>query len=267
MYNVKISYQGEMGAYGYTVAKRFGMPMGALTFKAALNMVKLGDADQAVIPVENSYYGEVADSNDAIYSAGTGLHIIGEWYEPIRHCLIGNSGDLNDIKQVYSHPQALGQCKRFLEKHNLLQTLHYDTAASVSMVKRTGDKSIAAIASRDAAKLHNMKIIMEGINDNKDNTTRFLIIGRDPVPYKQDVKYKTTIAFTLHHNKGSLYAILDLMRDVNLTRITSRPISGWKYVFFVDYEGHTQQHKVMMDAIRERCLVLDVFGSYKQGFS
>lgn len=122
------------------------------------------------------------------------------------------------------------------------------------------------MASRDAAELYNMKIIMEEINDNKDNTTRFLIIGKDSAEYKQDVKYKTTIAFTLHHNKGSLHTILNLMRDVNLSRITSRPIPGWKYVFFVDFEGHTQQHKVMMDAIRERCLILDVFGSHKQGF-
>lgn len=266
VYNMKISYQGEAGAYGYTVAKRFGTPIGAMTFEAALDMIILGDADQAVIPVENSHYGEVADSNDAIYSARNSLHIIGEWYEPIRHCLIGNSGDLNDIKQVYSHLQALGQCKKFLKKHNLLPTQYYDTAASVSMVKRTGDGSIAAIASRDAAELYNMKIIMEGINDNKDNTTRFLIIGKDSIEYKPNIKYKTTIAFTLHHNKGSLHTILNLMRDVNLTRITSRPISGWKYVFFVDFEGHIQQHKVMMDAIRERCLILDVFGSYKQGF-
>ena len=86
---------------------------------------------------------------------------------------------------------------------------YHDTAASVSMVKRTGDGRIAAIASRDAAELHNMEIIMEGINDNKDNTTRFLIIGKDSIEYKPDIKYKTTIAFTLHHNKGSLHTILN----------------------------------------------------------
>lgn len=261
----RVSYQGEEGAYGYTVAKRLGEPVKAMTFDAALQMVISGNADQAVIPVENSRYGEVADSNDAICSASNKLHITGEWYEPIHHCLIGNHTNLDNIRQVYSHYQALGQCKKFIKEHNLQQIQHYDTAASVSLVKEMRSDTVAAIAGREAAELYGMEIIKSGISDDEDNTTRFLIIDKNPVMYNENTKYKTTMAFTLHHKKGSLHTILNLMRDVNLTRIISRPIRDWKYVFFVDFEGHIQQHKTMVDAVQERCLRLHLLGSYEQG--
>ena len=260
---IRVAYQGEEGAYGYVVAKRLGTPVKAVTFESTLTHVLDGDAQKAVMPVENSRYGEVADSEDAIYLMKDKLCIIGEWYEPIRHCLIGSS-DLTKIRRVYSHPQALGQCKRFIKKHNLLRVSHYDTAASVSLIRDMRDDSAAAIAGRGAAELYGMKIIKKDINDDKDNTTRFLIIAKEPQGYAPESTYKTTIAFTLPHKKGSLSGILSLMDKVNLTRITSRPTKDWKYVFFVDFEGHTDEYRPMMDALEDKCLHLHVLGSYQQ---
>ena len=258
----KVAYQGEAGAYGYVVAKRLGEPVSSATFHTALGMVASDRAQLAVIPVENSTYGGVADSDDAMYARREQVSITGEVYEPIRHCLIGDASTVEEVRQVYSHPQALGQCGGFIKKHHLQQMPHYDTAASVPLVKKRRDRSLAAIAGRGAASMYGMNVIAENINDDPDNVTRFLVLGQRPGERRAGAGYKTTIAFTLPHRHGALASILGLMEGVNLTRISSRPAKDWKYIFFVDFEGHTDDYRPMMEAIREACMLIHVFGSY-----
>lgn len=262
---VRVSFQGERGAYSEAAAGSFfggAETVPCATLADALDAVPAGRADHAVIPVENSLEGSVGPSYDLLYS--TGLRASGEIYHRIEHCLIG-AGRLEDVSVVYSHPQALGQCRRFIEGHGMKAIPAYDTAGSVGIVKGLG-RECACIASRSASAIHGVPVIAEDIADNPENHTRFLVLSKEGgVRSGND---KTSVIFSIRHEPGSLFRIMgDFERNrINLTKIESRPTrtSPWEYNFFVDFEGHEDDPAVsaMIDGMGERTIFLKVLGSY-----
>ncbi|MBI3163479.1 MAG: bifunctional chorismate mutase/prephenate dehydratase, partial [Chloroflexi bacterium] len=195
------------------------------------------------------------------------LHITGEYFLRVRHCLIAMPGvKMGDIKKAISHPQALGQCAGYLRSKGIKPEQVYDTAGSVKLLKESGAMDTAAIASKRAAELYEMQILEEGIEDNAENFTRFLAVEREPVVPEGEAK--TSIVFTLKNQPGSLFKAMSVfaLRDMDLTKIESRPLQGrpWEYLFYIDFIGsiHDDVSKRALDHLEEYALTLRVLGSY-----
>ena len=262
-----ISFQGEHGAYSESAAKKFfGKEINTIpcnSFEDALKITENGESEYTVLPVENSIEGTVGQSIDAI--THTKLHVIGEEYFKVEHCLI-STGKVEDVKTVYSHPQALGQCSDFIKNTELKTVPTYDTAGSVKIIKEMNDIHSAAIASNDAGELYNIPIVEQGIENNPNNYTRFLIFSKEnSIESTED---KTSIIFSVKHEPGALYHILKEFNDndINLTKIESRPNKNknWEYNFFVDFLGHYSNSKIksVLDKILEDTIFLKIIGSY-----
>ena len=262
-----VSFQGEPGAYSEAAARSFFegdiRTVPHATFAQVLESTSRGDTEYSVLPVENSLEGSVGESYDLLYS--TPLNATGEIYHRIEHCLIG-TGNMDEVDTVYSHPQALGQCRRFIEEHDIKTIPSYDTAGSVKIVKDLGKKNCACIASREASQIHGVPVIVKDIANNPNNYTRFLIMSRNESEITGNDK--TSIIFSIKHEPGSLYRIIENFNqnDVNLTKIESRPTrtSTWEYNFYVDFEGHQRDSKIisMLEKTRQDTLFLKVLGSY-----
>ena len=263
----KVSFQGESGAYSESASKMFFQEelttVPCSTFKQVLDNTETGKSNYSILPVENSIEGNVGESYDALFSSN--LYAIGEIYHKIEHCLIGN-GALDDVKTVYSHPQALGQCRNFLQNSSYKTVPTYDTAGSVKIVKDMNDKNVACIASKNAAAIYNMPIIKENIENNSNNYTRFLILSKEKT-HETD-NDKTSIIFSIKHEPGSLFRIIENFNNnkVNLTKIESRPTksNSWEYNFYVDFEGHQKNSKIsqMLNQIKTETLFIKILGSY-----
>jgi prephenate dehydratase len=221
--------------------------------------------EAALIPIENSLAGSIHQNYDLLLQHK--LHIVGEYLLRVRHCLIGFPGvKKGDIDRVISHPQALGQCAKYLRGLGVKVEPAYDTAGSVKMLKASGDRSTAAIASHRAAEIYSMHILQEGIEDNPENYTRFLAIHGDPVVPTGEAK--TSIVFTLKNQPGALFKALSVfaLRDIDLTKIESRPLQGkpWEYLFYIDFVGSVNESHVQkaLDHLGEYAMMLRVLGSY-----
>lgn len=260
---MRVSYQGIAGSYSECAARQLGYePVSCVTFTDAANMVEEGKVDMALLPIENSTEGGVGEVNDILFH--TNLRVVGEAYYHIRHCLIG-TGDIDTVETIYSHPQALGQCRKFVG--GVEQVPVYDTAGAVAMVRDMYEDGVAAIAGREAAEIHNMPVIVEDINDIYENYTHFLILGWC-APLRTDGESKTTITFTLRHQPGALHMALHTLRGLNLTRIESRPqkTGSFEYVFSVDFVGHIEDAEVQdaLANLRDNTTTLRVLGSYER---
>jgi prephenate dehydratase len=266
----KVSYQGVPGAYSESAARKFfgdgidtyGTDSFEEVLRSAAPEETPTDVNHCILPVENSIEGTVGQSIDAILK--TDLYAIGEVYLKVEHCLIGR-GRLGNVTKVYSHPQALGQCSDFIIDHNLRTVPTYDTAGSVEIIKDLED-NCAAIASSLASSLYNIPIIKEGISNNSNNFTRFLVFSRENTT--ETGNNKTSIIFSVKHEPGALHQILKEFNDneINLTKIESRPNknTNWEYNFFVDFLGHYSNSKIksVLDKISENALFLKIIGSY-----
>ncbi len=268
--NVRVVYQGVEGAYAYeAMINYFGDNVdnyNVATWKDAMEEVECGNADYAVIPIENSTAGSVSEVYDLL--ANYDNYIVGEIDIKISHMLLGLEGAAtSDIKTVYSHPQALMQCNKFLDENRQWQTVSLkNTAVSAKKVKEDGDISQAAIASSIAAKLHGLTILEEGINRNDKNTTRFIVVSNKKI-YAKDAN-TVSVCFEIAHETGSLYNILShfIYNNVNMTRIESRPVEGknWEYRFTIDVEGNLGDAAVKnaLRGINEEALNFKVLGNY-----
>ena len=264
---IRVSFQGERGAYSESAATSFFSDniktFPCKTFADALKKTSEDLTEFTILPVENSLEGSVGESYDLLNM--TKLKATGEIYHRIEHCLLG-TGKLEEIKQVYSHPQALGQCRNFIEKHKMKTIPTYDTAGSVKIVKELNNKQFACIASKTASAIYQMQIITENIANNSNNYTRFLIMSKKNT--NQTGNDKTSIIFAIKHEPGSLYRILQNFHEnqVNLTKIESRPTKEniWEYNFYVDFEGHFEEEKIskMLDKIKEETEFTKILGSY-----
>ena len=264
---IHVSFQGERGAYSEAAARSFfneqieTIPQ--TTFAEVLESASSDKTQYAVLPVENSLEGSVGESYDLLYS--TSLNATGEIYHRIEHCLIG-TGNIDEIDTVYSHPQALGQCRKFIEEHHMKTIPAYDTAGSVKMVKELNKVNCACIASKDAAEIYEMPIISDNIANNLNNYTRFLILSKEN--NSETGNDKTSIIFSIKHEPGSLYRIIENFNknNVNLTKIESRPTKSntWEYNFYVDFEGHQNNSKIleMLEKIKQETLFMKILGSY-----
>ncbi len=265
---MKVAFQGEAGAYSeQAVFGYFGSveTVSCESFDAVFDAVNSGKAESALIPIENSLAGSIHQNYDLLLR--NELNIVGEYLLRVRHCLIACPGvKKSDIKKVISHPQALGQCAGYLRAHGIKPEQVYDTAGSVKMLKESGARDVAAIASHRAAELYGMEILEEGIEDNNENYTRFLAIQREPKDSSGESK--TSIVFTLKNVPGALFKSLSVfaLRDLDLTKIESRPLQGkpWEYLFYIDFIGsiHDETAKRALDHLGEYALMLRVLGSY-----
>ena len=263
----RVSFQGEYGAYSESAAKKFFKEeietVPCNSFEEALKLTENRESDYTILPVENSIEGTVGQSIDAI--THTELHAMGEEYFKVEHCLI-SIGNLDEIQTVYSHPQALGQCSDFIKARQLKTVPTYDTAGSVKIIKEINDAQSAAIASNDAGNLYKIPIVKQGIENNANNYTRFLIFSRENSI--EGIEDKTSIIFSVKHEPGALYQILKEFNDnnINLTKIESRPNknTNWEYNFFVDFVGHFSNSKIksLLDVISENTIFLKIIGSY-----
>ena len=242
---VRVVHQGVEGAYSHAAAiQYFGRDAEiyhVARFEDAMKEVQLGNADYAVMPIENSSAGAVIDMYDLLTRYDN--YIVAETFLPVNHALLGVPGArLSDVKTVFSHPQALMQCSVFLNDNGLKQISVENTAVAAKRVVKEGDKSQAAIASEIAGQLYGLELLKPSIQNNQGNTTRFVILANRKV--YQKAAGKISLCFELPHTSGSLYNMLGnfIFNHVNMIMIESRPIPGknWEYRFFVDIEGNLQ---------------------------
>jgi chorismate mutase/prephenate dehydratase len=264
-----VAFQGERGAYSESaVYQYFGADAEVKPckdFRDVFESVKTEKVQAGVVPVENSIEGSVNQNYDLFFNYD--LKVCGEVIVKIAHCLIVNHDTtLESVKAVYSHPQALAQCRSFLEKSKWELIPTYDTAGSVKIIKEQKLANAAAIASEKAAELYNMQILARDIADNKENYTRFFVVSKeDSTPTGKD---KTSIIFSAKHEPGSLYHALGefAKRNINLTRIESRPTkkTAWEYNFYLDFEGHRTEPKCAkaLKALEKYAIFVKILGSY-----
>ena len=268
--NVRVVYQGVDGAYAQqAMFAFFGENVNHFhveRWRDAMDAIAEGMADYAVLPIENSTAGIVNDNYDLLEEYDN--YIVGEQILSIQHALLGTpDAELSNIRTVYSHPQGLMKCARYLDEHrNWKQISLLNTAMAAQKVAEEQDKSQAAIASTLAAKQHGLKVLEEGINRSGGNSTRFLIVTNQPI-FCRDAE-KVSICFEVTHESGCLYNVLShfIYNNLNMCRIESRPIAdrNWEYHFFVDFEGNLNDSAVKnaLRGIREEALNLKILGNY-----
>ena len=266
---MKVAFQGEQGAYSESaVYQFFGADTQAKSckdFKEVFDNICTQETQFGVVPVENSLEGSITQNYDLFLKYD--LKVCGEVIVKVEHCLIANpSTVMADIKVVYSHPQALAQCRTFLEEFGRELIPTYDTAGSVKMLKEKGLKNAAAIASERAANIYGMQILAKDIADNPENYTRFFVLSNEDSP--ETGKDKTSIIFSAAHKPGALYYALGefAKRDINLTKIESRPTkqTPWEYNFYLDFEGHRNEKRCAeaLKALQKYTTFIKILGSY-----
>lgn len=273
--NITAGFQGLPGSYSEQALREyFGGEAGQKSFpnfEDVFSALEAGEIDYGVLPLENSYTGGIAEVYDLLCRYG--FYIVGEKGVRIDHNLLAVKGSrLEDIKEVYSHPQAFRQCSKILRDHpqwNLISCSN--TAVSAKLVSESSSLSKAAIAGRRAANLYGLEILQSGINNNPDNFTRFIIIGREPEIEKGCNKISLVVA--LSHQPGSLYRVLShfAVNGLNMLKIESRPIINrpWEYLFYIDFEGCLKD-KICQKAvkgIRENSTYFQLLGNYPSGIS
>ena len=266
----RIVYQGVEGAYSHGAALQyFGDAADVYHvehFGDAMEEVQAGRADFAVLPIENSSAGAVVDLYDILTRYSNS--IVAETFLPVNHALLGTADSHEEqIQTVYSHPQALMQSSAYLNSHRDWKQISMEnTAVAARKVLEDGDPTQAAVASEIAGKLYGLKVLKPSIQNNKGNTTRFVILAREQV-YRRDAG-KISICFELPHRSGTLYNILGhfIFNHVNMVMIESRPIPGrnWEYRFFVDIEGNLEDAAVKnaLKGIGAEALNLRILGNY-----
>ena len=266
----RVVYQGVEGAYQHQAAlEYFGKDVNVFhmdTWKECMEAIKEGMADYAVLPIENSSAGEVNDIYDLLEEYEN--YIVGEQIIKIQHALLGVPGTkLEDIRTVFSHPQALMQCAGYLNRHPQWKQISLsNTAVAAEKAAQDGDKRQAAIAGEITAKLYGLEILEMPVNDCRFNSTRFIIVTNRKM-YEKDAR-KVSICFELPHVSGSLYNILShiIYNDLNMCKIESRPIPerNWEYHFFVDFEGNLDDGAVKnaIRGIAEEAVNFKILGNY-----
>ncbi len=256
------SHEAAVSLYGESVSFH---PAG--TIEDVFDLVERGVCNRGVVPVENSYEGSVNITLDLFYKYD--LNICDEIFMKINHHLLSRADSLQEIKGIYSHPMAAAQCRAWLRAN--LKGIPVSEVASTSLaaMMASGDQMSAAIGSRRAGLTHGLNILAENIEENPDNVTRFLSIGKTrPTLTGKD---KTSFLFFLHNKPGALQRALAALadREVNMTHIESRPMrtKKWEYMFFVDIEGHEQERNVgeALKEMGERCVFMKILGSYPMG--
>jgi prephenate dehydratase len=269
---MKISFQGANGAYSHMSCLAVypdAEPIPCISFEEALNKVASGETDIAMIPLENSSAGRVADMHWLL--PNTSLHIIGEYFHPVHHCLMCNTNaDFNTIKNVYSHPQALAQCKKHLKEKGLIPCAYNDTAAAAQMISIEGDVTSAALASKLAAEIYGLKILEEDFQDFSHNTTRFLIFSKNEITPERSERCITSLIFKVKNIPAALYKAMGgfATNGVNMLKLESYMLDGHfsSTQFYVDVEGHKDDDAVKraFDELHHFADNIKILGCYVQ---
>ena len=263
-----VGFQGEIGAYSEKAINLYFSKASSKAYKTFSDLFDALENEQielAILPIENSIEGSVTESYELLLKSK--VTVVGEINVKIEHCLISHHNtSKDDIDVIYSHTQALGQCKAYLKNSGCDAVTTYDTAGSVKMIKEKNMKRAAAIASKDTAKLYNMSVIDENIQDHEDNFTRFFCLSK--IPTKSTGNDKTSIVFSAGDVAGSLYKALKEFADgdINLTKLESRLTrkKAWEYNFYLDFEGHIDDEnckKAIQELVNLGSLV-KILGSY-----
>ncbi|MBS7302709.1 MAG: prephenate dehydratase [Lachnospiraceae bacterium] len=268
--NIRVVFQGADGAYSQAAMQTyFGEEIDSFhvdTFRDAMGAIEEGRADFAVLPIENSTAGIVSEIYDLLVEYEN--YIVGEQVIPIEHCLLGIKGaSVNDLELVYSHPQSLMQSSRFLQEHPDWKQISMQNNAFAAK-KVAEDKKInqAAIASAFAGKLYGLEVLQEAIQNDKNNSTRFIIVTNQKI-FRKDAG-KVSICFEVAHESGSLYHALShfIYNHLNVSKIESRPIENrnWEYRFFLDFEGNLSDTAVKnaLRGLREETINMKILGNY-----
>ncbi|GAB6283221.1 MAG: prephenate dehydratase [Ignavibacterium sp.] len=302
---VKVAFQGEQGAYSEIAALKYFNDrvinkasssvhlVACYSFQDVFQKIQNGECEYGIIPIENSSYGSVFDTYDLLQQYH--FKIIGELNLQITHHLLGlKKISFNKIKKIYSHPQALGQCSKFIKKignlpsgeaiptgesllakpslreKNIKIIPTYDTAGSAKILIDNKEEDVAIIASRESARIYNLKILKSAIQNNKENYTRFLIINKKQTKTKFD-KPKSSISFELKSMPGALFKALSVfaLRDIDLVKIESRPIphKPFEYLFYADLMGNLKDDKIKkaLAHLSELAISIKDFGTYETG--
>lgn len=265
----RVVFQGAEGAYSQAaMIQYFGEEVNAFrvdSFREAMLAIDEGSADFAVLPIENSSAGIVSEIYDLLVEFEN--YIVGEQIIRVEHCLLVNPGTRKeDIKVVYSHPQSFMQSSHYLQENGWQQISMKNNAFAAQKVAEEKDKTQAAIASEYAAKVYGLDILEKGVNDLKDNSTRFIIVTNQKVFAKE--ASKISLCFEVNHESGALYHALShlIYNGLNMTKIESRPLTGrnWEYRFFVDFEGNLEDSAVKnaLRGLREETRNMKILGNY-----
>jgi prephenate dehydratase len=271
---LRVAIQGERGAFSHQAA------LGALgrtievvpepTFDGLFASVLEGRAERALVPIENSLHGSIHENYDRLLHSP--LHIVGETQLRIRQCLVGRPGSsVGALRSVASHPVALAQCRRFFAEHPEVGAVTaYDTAGAVRDLMKGGSVEQGAIASRLAAELYGGQVLVDGIEDDPENYTRFLVLGQEPGPI--EVATKTTMVFVLDNKPGALHGALGFFasRGVDLCKLESRPLRGhpWEYSFYLDALGDPRGDAGdAIEDLRTTARELRILGQYPEGLT
>ena len=268
---MKVAYSGALGAFAYIAAcKNFpnARKIAYPNFEEAYNACVRGECDAAVLPIENSYNGEVGAVTDLMFSGP--LFVNGIIDVDITHCLLGTGeASISDVKDVVSHPQALAQCNAYIRKHGFSEKEYENTALAAEYVAKTNDKSVAAIGSESAAEIFGLKILEKNINESRTNTTRFAVFSRSEHKHREnEAGVYSIILFTVRNEAGALAKALDIIgkHDFNMRTLRSRPMKElmWEYYFYIEAEGNanSKEGRRMIEDLEEYCPKVKLIGSY-----
>lgn len=270
--NLKVSYSGVEGAFAHIAASRI-FPDSDLvsckSFEKAYEAVENGECDIAVLPIENSYEGEVGQVSDLLYKGS--LYVNGVYDLPIsQNLLVVPGAKMKDIKTVISHPQALGQCHEYIKRNGFLEVQASNTAVAAKSVAENGDKSVAAIASKETAQLYGLSILDHDINESNTNTTRFAVLSQ---VQDEEVKGKDNnfiLFFTVNNEAGALASAINIISKYgfNMKVLRSRPMRdpAWQYYFYVEAEGNEKSEEgiKMLGELKAYCSEIKVVGHYSE---
>ena len=273
MDKIKIAFQGEKGAYSHIACEEIYKDaeiINCTTFEETFRTAFEDENTKAIIPLENSLAGRVADIHYLLPKYK--LQVYGEHFQKVEHCLLSKQkATLEDIKHVRSHAQAIGQCQNIIKKNNFKSIISADTAGSAKDLAGSGDKSIAAIASELAAKIYGLKVLKKNIEDETGNVTRFLIMGKNvrQPEYENEKKYITTCIFRLKSEPSALYKSLGgfATNQINLTKLESFSVKNTfdQTNFYLDLEGHIEEKAVQksLEELGFHTESLDILGVYE----
>ncbi|MBP2168006.1 chorismate mutase/prephenate dehydratase [Erwinia toletana] len=274
-HSARIAFLGPKGSYSHLAARRYAarhfehfIESGCLKFHDIINQVETGQADYAVLPIENTSSGSINDVYDLLQQ--TSLSLVGEMTVPINHCvLVADSTDLQQIETVYSHPQPFQQCSQFINRFPHWKIEYTEsTAAAMEKVAALNSPKAAALGSEAGGELYNLQVLERDLANQQQNITRFIILARKPVEVSQQVPAKTTLIMATGQQSGALVEALLVLRQHNLimSKLESRPINGnpWEEMFYIDVQGNLRSAE-MQQALRELTAItrsLKVLGCY-----
>jgi len=269
---LNVAYSGVEGAFAHIASRRIFPECNTIScrdFKAAYDSVVNGEANVAVLPIENSYAGEVGQTIDLIFSGS--LFINGIYELEIHQNLLGIPGSTaDDVKKVISHQQALSQCHEYIKFKNLETEEANNTAFAAKYVAQSNDKTIGAIASIETAGLYNLKVLQENINKSSENTTRFAVLSK--VKASSPSLSNSVLMFTVKHEAGSLAKAISIIGKYgyNMTALRSRPLKkhSWQYYFYIEIDGSTDttEGMQMIDELNKVCDKFKVAGTFAPHF-